>query len=417
MKSSKIIRVFIGIMCLFILVGCGKKEVNSKKSIEVFSNKPENQIILKKLVSDFEEEHPDIDIVFTSPPDAGTFLRTRLVKNKIPNIVMYAGDNTYSELADVGMLEDLADIGFDNKILPAYKEMAQALQKDKDKLFGVPYATNAAGVIYNVDIFKKYNQKVPETWDEFIKLCDFFKEQGITPIEGTFKDSWTILSIFNPLTGILTDKNFMIERNENRTNFQQGWQQPMKQLVQVMNYTQEDSMGTSYADGIQAFSKSKSAMIINGTWAIPEVRKANQKINVNIFPLPASEVNSENYVTSGIDVMFMVGKDTDNQKESKKFIEFMLKQEHSSEYINDQFAFSAIKGVSQKDPSLSGVSRQIEEGKVNDFVDHFIPNGYDLGAMLSEFTLNQTSKSNEVKKNINDSLKKMDESYSVYNFE
>lgn len=417
MKQGKMFSLLIGIISLFILVGCAEQETSNKKTIEVFSNKSENQIILKELVEEFEKENPDIDVVYTSPPDAGTVLRTRLVKKNIPNIIMYAGDNTYTELADVGMLEDLSDTKFGDNILPAYKEMIQALQSDEDKLYGVPYATNAAGVIYNVKLFEKYNKEVPETWDEFIELCEFFKSQDITPIEGTFKDPWTILSIFNPLTGILTDSDFMLERKEDKTSFQQGWQQPMKQLVEVMNYTQKDSMGTSYADGVQVFAKSKSAMIINGTWAIPEVIKANKDMKVNIFPLPASKVSSENDVTSGVDVMFMIGKDTKNQEESKKFIEFMMDKERSTKYINDQFAFSAIKGVVQEEPSLSGVSKQIEEGKVNDFVDHFIPNGYDLGALLSEFVLNQTSRPNEIQKNIDDSLKNMDESYDVYNFE
>lgn len=405
------------VLGLGVMAGCKNNDNSQKKTIEVFSNKPENQVVFKEFVKEFENENPDIKVVFSSPPDAGTVLRTRLVKNSIPNVIAYGGDNTYTELANVGMLEDLSKTGLADNTVPAYKKMIQALQKDQDKLYGIPYATNASGVIYNVDLFKEHGQKVPKTWDEFINVSNYFKDQGITPVEGTFKDPWTLISIFNPLSGILNEKDFMQKRRQNQVNFETGWQQPMKQLTDIMNLTQKDAMGTSYADGTQNFAKGKAAMIINGTWAIPEVMKANKNVHVNIFPLPASNDVSKNFVTSGVDVMFMIGKGTKNQSESQKFIKFMMNKKRAERYINDQFAFSAIQGVKQSEPSLSGVSPMIEAGQVNDFIDHFIPNGYDLASLLSEYALDQTAHPKDMQSNINHSLKNMDKAYDTANFE
>lgn len=402
---------------VLILSGCTKEETADKTKIEFFSSKPENQLVFKQFVEEYEEKNPDIDIVFTSPPEAGTILRTRLVKNDIPNVIAYGGDNTYTELADVGMLEDLSKEPFADNFVPAYKKMTQELQKDRKKLYGVPYATNAAGVIYNEALFEKYNLEIPKTWDDFLEVCTVFRKEGITPIEGTFKDAWTILSIYNPLSGILVEKDFMDLRQQNKTTFRQGWVKPMMQLTEVMKLTQKDAMGTNYPDGIQKFAKGQAGMIINGTWAIPEVVKANKDIQVNIFPLPASNTPDKNFVTSGVDVMLMVGKDTKNQKESKEFIEFLLEKEQAQRYVDDQFAFSAIKGVSQTAPTLSNIRPSIEAGKVNDFVDHFLPNGYDLAAILSEFALEQTKPNVNTKENIKASLKKMDEAYDAANID
>ena len=45
--------------------------------------------------------------------------------------------------------------------------------KDKEeKAYGVPYATNASGVIYNVDKFEEYGIQLPKTWDEFIAVIE-----------------------------------------------------------------------------------------------------------------------------------------------------------------------------------------------------------------------------------------------------
>ncbi len=409
-------RIIVMAALLLMAVGlsaCSGQDANSKTKIEVFSSKSENQLIFQELVEEFEEKNADIDVVFTSPADAGTVLRTRLVKEDIPNIIAYGGDMTYTELANVGMLEDLSQEKIVSDLSPAYVQMTKDLQKDQEKLFGVPYATNASGVIYNVALFEKYDLAIPKTWSEFIELCEFFKKEGITPVEGTFKDAWTLQSVFNPLAGILSPEGFMRERRLGNTLFQDEWQPVFEKLATIMSYTQKDAMGTSYPDGIQAFAKGQAAMLINGTWAIPEVVKANAEANVKIFALPASDTEADNFATSGVDVMLMVGKDTPNQEASIRFIEFVTEKNQAQRYSEDQFAFSAVTGVEQKDPSLTDLTPLIEAGKVNDFVDHLLPNGYDLGALLSEFAMMQTSDPQNLAQNTEKILIKMDQAYDA----
>ena len=205
----------------------------------------------------------------------------------------------------------------------------------------------------------------------------------------------------------------MRERRLGNTLFQDEWQPVFEKLATIMSYTQKDAMGTSYPDGIQAFAKGQAAMLINGTWAIPEVVKANAEANVKIFALPASDTEADNFATSGVDVMLMVGKDTPNQEASIRFIEFVTEKNQAQRYSEDQFAFSAVTGVEQKDPSLTDLTPLIEAGKVNDFVDHLLPNGYDLGALLSEFAMMQTSDPQNLAQNTEKILIKMDQAYDA----
>ncbi|WP_257610710.1 extracellular solute-binding protein, partial [Oenococcus oeni] len=59
----------------------------------------------------------------------------------------------------------------------------------------VPYATNAAGVIYNKALFKKAGIKtVPTTWNELIADAKILKAKGITPFESAYKDTWTTMA-------------------------------------------------------------------------------------------------------------------------------------------------------------------------------------------------------------------------------
>ena len=123
MVKLKSVGCLILTLSLLSLSGCGTEKDNTQTTIEVFNNKSENQQIMKTFIKEYEELNPNVKVVFSSPQDAGTVLRTRLVKNDIPNIISFGGDITYTELADVGMLEDLSNETFIENIVPAYKDM------------------------------------------------------------------------------------------------------------------------------------------------------------------------------------------------------------------------------------------------------------------------------------------------------
>ncbi len=42
----------------------------------------------------------------------------------------------------------------------------------KDGTYALPYVANAAGILYNKDLFEENGWKVPTTWQEFTTLCD-----------------------------------------------------------------------------------------------------------------------------------------------------------------------------------------------------------------------------------------------------
>lgn len=397
-----------------LLAGCGGGESKSSKNeIEVFSTKSENLTILKEFAKEFEKENDGVTVKITAPADAGTVLKTRLTKDDIPDVLAMGGDATFAELQSAGVLEDLSDKSYVKDVQESYKNMVTALY-DSDELYGVPYATNASGVLYNKAIFEANGVEVPKTWDEFIAACEKFKANGVQPIELTFKDNWTTLPIWNSLAPSLEPTNFTTDRKADKTTFSEDFTEIAQKYLDTLNFGQNDYMGTTYADGNQAFAEGKAAMMINGNWAIPEFKKTNSDIDVDIFAFPSSNDTSKNYVTSGVDVLFAVGKDSKVKDNANKFIEFVMSKENAQKYIDDQFAFSAIEGVTQEDSSLSGVKQEIAEGKVADFPDHAYPSGLDLASVLSEFALNKTNGESDTK-NIKSFLEKVDEAYNTAN--
>lgn len=408
----------IGMMTLaFTMAGCGSQE--SSKEVEFFSHKSENVDTMQKLVDKFNEQNSEdgVKVVLNTPADAGTVLKTRLAKNDVPDIMALGGDNNYTEVQSAGVLADLSGEDYIANVQEAYLQMVYDVQKDKEQTaYAVPYATNASGVLYNVDKFNELNLEIPKTWDEFMDAIAVMEEAGEQPFMFTFKDSWTCLCPWNSMAPDLQPDGFTDDRLENKTTFADTHQEIAEKYLSLLQYGQSDIMGTTYDDGNKAFANGDGVMMINGNWAINQFTAANADFNVNMFAFPASNDESKNYVTSGVDVLLCANKDSENLEVAKKFIAFMLEEENSQTYIDEQFAFSAVKGVTQSDEKVSGVQEDISNGKVANFPDHYYPSGFDLSSLLSEFSLNYVN-GVEDSQNISDFLKKCDEKYDASNID
>lgn len=144
---------------------------------------------------EFNATHDDIVLEIESPNDAMTVLKTRFIKEDVPDIIGIGGDVNFSSFIDSDMLMNISDFEGISDIKPAYLKIAKNLEYvPEEGVYSVPYVANAAGILYNKDMFDEYNWDIPTTWDEFIALCDEIQASGIQPLYFGFKDTWTCLA-------------------------------------------------------------------------------------------------------------------------------------------------------------------------------------------------------------------------------
>lgn len=343
--------------------------------LELFSSKTENAATLQKIIDGFMAENADVKITLTSEADANTVLKTRLTKNDIPEIIAMGGDAHYTELQGAGVLLDLSGEDFISEVQPAYLEM-----------------------VYDVNA----NQE----------------QAGIQPFELTFADSWTCLPPWNSMAPVIPDANFTSDRKEGKTTFEGTHEEVLEKFLIIMEHAQDDFMGTTYNDGNVAFANGEAAMMINGNWAVSEFLNTNPDLNVNMFAFPSVDDADKNTVTSGVDVLFAVSSQGTEaqQAASKKFISYVLKAEVAQSYIDEQFAFSAVKGVEQQNKTVIGLAEDIEAGRVSNFPDHYYPDGFDLSSILQQCALNKVNGMDDAQ-NIQETLAECDEQYDVANVE
>ena len=167
-----------------MLSGCGSTDTTAsgKTVIEIVQYKPEAVKAFETLEEKFNATHDDIQLVIDSPNDAMTILKTRFVREDYPDIIGIGGDINYSNFLDAEMLMDISDYEGLADIKESYLTIDKQLEFiPLEGVYAVPYMANAAGVLYNKDIFEENGWKIPETLDEFYKLCEDIQSKGIKP--------------------------------------------------------------------------------------------------------------------------------------------------------------------------------------------------------------------------------------------
>ena len=80
---------------------------------------------------------------------------------------------------DAEILADVSDYPGLQNINQAYIDIDEALEfVPKDGTFAVPYVANAAGILYNRDMFEEHGWEIPENWEELNALCDTIQAEG-----------------------------------------------------------------------------------------------------------------------------------------------------------------------------------------------------------------------------------------------
>ncbi|WP_163538741.1 extracellular solute-binding protein [Gracilibacillus sp. YIM 98692] len=386
-----------------LLTGCGGGDAGGEGGdvqLELFSNKSENMETYEGLIAEFEEQNPTIDIELNAPPEAETVLKSRLTKNDMPDLMAIGGNATYGDLAEAGIFKDFSGSDYLEQIQPAYIDMINKLVgEETEGTYGIPYATNANTVIYNKDKLEELGLEVPKTWDEFVNALEEAKAAGEIPVQFTLKDAWTGMISWNSVAANIQPDNFAAKKSAGEASFQEHYSEVADKMLTLVEYGHDDNFGVGYSDGNTAFGNGEGVFYFQGNWAIPEIKKANPDINLGVFPMPVTNNPEENKLVSGVDVLFAMSTETEHEEEARKFIEFLLEQEKAKQYIDEQAAFSAVKGVLQEDPVMEGIKQNFEEGTITSFPDHYYPAGMQAANLIQAFL---------IEKNKDEFLKKLD---------
>ncbi|MGE6738840.1 ABC transporter substrate-binding protein [Allorhizobium pseudoryzae] len=144
--------------------------------------------VLDTLVTGFEAKHPDFKVkinVVTSQGDARGGMRTALMGGEKPDLVTNTWPAFRKELAEAGILRDVApvwtDKGWDKALAKTWRDISTT----GGSVYGIPYIFGYRSGIWHVpaDLQKIGLQAFPTSYDDFLGTFDPLRKAGfVEPI-------------------------------------------------------------------------------------------------------------------------------------------------------------------------------------------------------------------------------------------
>ena len=403
--------IVLGMSCILmasaVLQGCQQNPKSGKVEIELVQYKPEAVDIFEQLEKEFNETHDDIHLKISSPNDATTILKTRFIREDYPDIIGIGGDINYSYFIDSGILADLSDYEGLSEIKPAYLDIIEGLEfVPTEGTYGLPYVANAAGVLYNKDMFAEHGWEIPQTWDEFISLCEEIQNEGIQPLYFGYKDTWTCLAPWNALAVGLAPSDVCQQVNKGETTFSKEYPQVAEKMLELLNYGEDGPFGYGDNDACTAFANGESAMYTIGSYAIPQIKSVNPDMNIGSFVMPANDSEEDNVLNSGVDLQFCVMDTCENKEAAYEVLDFLMDHDSIQSYLDAQNAVPCKDEDFALAPELEDMKPYIQDNRMADYQDHYYPSEMAVDAQIQTFLINQ---------DVDAFLKKFDKDWIRYN--
>ena len=368
--ASRLALTMIGILGVSAaLTGCANSG-SGPAEITFHMSKPEAIDHFRNLVKQFNEEQSEVRVNL----DTASNLSAGFLRGNPPDVGLLNYNMEMSRFMERGALSDLSDMPEADRIRPEVQDLVDQYSTYPGRTSVLPYSVAAASVIYNVKIFEDNGINVPTTWDELIEACETLKAAGITPIYSTFSEPWTIAQgLFDYNVGGSIDvADFFEQMNELGTevgpdspvSFEKTLKEPVEQMVELAAYSNDDAESRTYGDGNVAFAKGEAAMLMQGPWALGEIAKTDEDLELGTFPLPATNDPNDLKVRVNLDLALWVPEVGGDKESARKFVSFLMQQDVLDEYNAAFLGFGTTTDAAPAtDERILGMQEYYEDGR------------------------------------------------------
>ena len=259
----------------------------------------------KDLISEFEIEHPNIDIQMEYKANLETALKAAIPAGKGPDLFIWAHD-WIGKFAEGGLLKPIDGYvteDFTNSFIP----IAQDAFEYKGHYYGVPFAAETVALIYNKDMVPN----PPQNFDEMKTIM----EQHYDPDNGKYGIASPIDPYFLSAWAQAFGGYYFDDKTEtpgvNLTETVEGFRFFFDNIWPYMAHT------TDYNAQVDLFTSGNAPMMINGPWIISKVKEAG--INFGVVPLPPINKDGKTYYPrpyAGVKLIYVTSNAPDEKMQA-----------------------------------------------------------------------------------------------------
>jgi raffinose/stachyose/melibiose transport system substrate-binding protein len=327
----------------------------SAQKLEMYYYKQENQDGLKMLVAQFEKENPGIEIsMLIVPNDADATMSARAAQGQLSDILQMQSYSRVFEYAQKGYLVDLSKESVLAKVIPGSKPAVTW----NGKQWALPCDFAGIGIIYNKDIFAKYNLKAPTTYRDLERVCKALQAKGVTPFAGLLKENWSMGHFITMVqTELLVEKGidpstFVADNNAGK--FTSYGVVDTKKLFSTLDFYRanmdKNAQEMGWDQQVGDFANGKAAMMVQGLWSYGAAIGANAKLNCGFVPFPVSNNAKMNKFYADVDSCFGVSSQSSPEKRAAaiKFLTWLSTPQAQKIWVENYKLTSTFKGSDVK---------------------------------------------------------------------
>lgn len=358
MKRVKVFLLAVIIFFAMLLNGCEEEqedmvsaiddEVRGKVSVSFFSNQYEelNVRVIEEIITDYMTENPDVCITYESLKGSAYYdaLIKRMATNNGDDIFMLEHD-TLLRFKNMGCLEDLSSM----RVVGQYNDkIREQISDEEGSVYMLPTKVAMYGLYCNMDILKKYHQRVPENLEQWRKCCDYFVEKGITPIVANNDISLKTMAIgigFYDLYKNDNSKDTFEKINVGDEELSQYLKDGFKVVEEFIDkgyINKEIAIKTERTQNdLLQFQQGEAPFMLTGVWAAGRVVEAEPKLNFQVYPLPILE--DKNVLVVSPENCLAINKNSKNKNLAYSFVEYFTQNKYIEKFSNQQCSLSPLK--------------------------------------------------------------------------
>ncbi len=250
-----------------------EKEVSVEKDLVIYNSymsDPAPREADAALVQMFMEAYPNIEVVHSTVAheDFKQAIRAYLTASTPPDVMTWFAGNRARFFIDKGLIMDISDVWENEGWNESYPAGFRAMSSVDGNQYFLPASWYWWAVYYSKSIFEQYGLEEPETWDEFLALCETLKANGIAPITIGTKYRWTAAAWFDYL-------NMRVNGPEFHINLMLGKESYADPRVKTVftdywaplienGYFIEDPAAYSWSEAIPFMANGEAAMYLMG---------------------------------------------------------------------------------------------------------------------------------------------------------
>lgn len=326
----------------------------------------------EELAEEFESTHENVDIVIENVGDPGykSKLKVMLGADEAPDIFFSWSGEFGQKFARAGSVLDLSkyydeDSQWKDSFIPA----SLVPFEYESGIYGVPVRVDCKMMVYNKALFDQYGVQVPTTWDEFLDVCQTFKDAGLIPLALGNQDPWASCHYISTFNGMCVPQDIREKDYNYKTGefTDPGYVQALDMLKELNDkgYFTPNTNAMDFDIARNDFFIGKAAMTY--MQSIEFGRCAENNVDAGVFTIPApADARGNTHLITGSPDGFMISSKCKNPELAVEFLKLMTSPKWQERMITQLSSPASIQNVHNRDNSSEVMLLAVEECKKAD---------------------------------------------------